>query len=315
MRLHNGGGVILSLLFACRKDVKAILRPYYREVKTAVEPYYLEAKYSCQFWYMTKYKKEFPDTIGNNPWQDKKVLVIGDSQSAHGEWQAYLSKYLDCNVKTHAQGGARMLQLVNGERYGFDDKIPSEREVSMSSTIDPNKFGVEEFKPLCADEVRNADLIIVMGLYNEAVPFTYDYGSRSDLYPKHTTFCGRFNYMITRIREVLKNAGNDDCQIMVTNMHRCGSNAYLSMTSYDYGDAYTDSLKLLCRQNQIQMLDIMHECPIDSTNWSYYQLSTYLTAEESVLRPLADKTRPDYLHLNSHGHLAVASTIARLLSK
>lgn len=288
------GGVIFTLLFC-----------YRYEVKSAVKPYYKACKYEAKYRYMTIVNGEFPDTIEDNPWQGKRLLVIGDSQSALEEWQYYLSKYLDCEVKTHAIGGAGMLAMVDGMYSDVPD----------TAHIDPNKFGVDVLLPLNKADLQDIDLVIVMGLYNEVMPFLENYGSRSDMYPQQDTYCGKFNYMINRIRQEARKAGNKDCPIIVTNMHRCGSNPFLDISAYVYGDAFTDSLLHITQQNNVRMLDLMRTCVIDSTNWTSYHLCSTLDSETAAKYPQADATRPDYLHLNSYGHLAVAHALARLLNK
>lgn len=197
-----------------------------------------------------------------------------------------------------------MLSMVDGMYCDIPD----------TAHIDPNKFGVDVLLPLDKTDLQNIDLVIVMGLYNEVMPFLENYGSRTDLYPQHATFCGKFNYMINRIRQETKEAGSKDCPIIVTNMHRCGSCPFHNRTSYEYGEAFTDSLQLITSQNEVRMLDLMHTCVIDSTSWTTYHSSRTLSAEEAAKYPHADPTRPDYLHLNSHGHLAVAHALARLLN-
>lgn len=272
-------------------------------MKSAVKPYYKACKYEAKYRYMTIGKGWFPDTIDYNPWKGKRLLVVGDSQSAPEEWQYYLSKYLDCEVKTHAIGGAGMIQMVDGMYSDVPD----------TTHIDPNKFGVDVLLPLDKTDLQNVDLVIIMGLYNEVMPFLENYGSRSDLYPQQETFCGKFNYMIKRIRQEARKAGNNDCPIIVTNMHRCGSYPFNSLSSYEYGDAFTDSLQIITHQNNIRMLDLMHTCVIDSTNWTIYHSGEFLSSEKSIKYPQANPNLPDYLHLNSIGHLAVANAIAKLL--
>lgn len=278
---------------------------YRHEVKSAVKPYYKACKYEAKYRYMTIVNGEFPNTIDENLWRRKRLQVIGDSQSAPEEWQYYLSKYLDCKVKTHAIGGAGMLLMVDG-MY---------RDVPDTAHIDPNKFGVDVLLPLDKADLQDIDLVIVMGLYNEVMPFLENYGARSDLYPQQASFCGKFNYMIRRIRLEAKKAGNMDCPIIVTNMHRCGSNPFLGISAYEYGDAFTDSLQLITQQNNVRMLDLMHTCVIDSTKWTTYHLCATLAPDMASKYPQASPTRPDYLHLNSLGHLAVAHSLARLLNK
>lgn len=48
-------------------------------MKSVVKPYYKACKYEAKYRYMTIVNGELPDDIDDNPWQGKRLLVMGDS--------------------------------------------------------------------------------------------------------------------------------------------------------------------------------------------------------------------------------------------
>ncbi len=224
----------------------------------------------------------------------KNILVIGDSQTSTYQWQTYLGCLINANIDTHAMGGIGMLAMVDGDIQ--PNKVKG---------VDPNNFGVDHIFPLNKNDVKNMDYIIIMGLYNENRNFENHYGHLSDLYPQKDTYCGTFNYMIKRVREVLMKSNNKNCDIILAGPHLFGKYPYNDNDAYHYV-GLSDSLNSLCNYNHIKFCDLRKLAGIDSTNWNVYQNGDYVTTD-----PRANPKIKDNLHLNKRGQMKVAIAIAK----
>ena len=227
-----------------------------------------------------------------------QFLVIGDSQTAMYKWQTYLGCLIHADIDTHARGAIGMVEMVDGNL-----------KTEKSLNIDPNSFGVDYILPLNVDEVKNKDYIIIMGLYNENNSFENQYGYRTDLYPQKNTYCGRFNYMIKRIRQELSKSRNTSCKIILAGPHLFGRYPYNEKDAYHYS-GLSDSLHLLCKDNKIAFCNLRELSGIDSTNWALYQNHNYVKND-----PLANPNILDDLHLNKRGQMKVAVAIAKWLGE
>lgn len=166
-----------------------------------------------------------------------------------------------------------MLQMVDGEQ--IDDVVGSSDKLSYASNKLPR---------LSSDKCKNQDLIIIMGIYNTMEGFRLNYGDYEDCYPKDSTFCAYFNYMIKRVREELDNAHNEKCRIAFAAPHLFGSGPYMKRTAYEYAGLY-DSLKKICNYQNIDYCDLNHYAGIDSTNWSVYSYGKCLDSIQMKLHP------------------------------
>lgn len=272
----------------------------------------------------TFYKKE------ELPFEGQKVLVIGDSLTAAGEWQKQLSKELGMEVTTRAQGGLGLIQMVDGDGAGL--------------------------APLSAAAVKDQDLIILYGGYNNRTRLA---GSVGDRYNPdgsgQSSFAGCMQYAIDRIRETLDAAGNEDCEIMIVTMHCAGKYAWIDASAYDeYPAGSGQNMETLAnlqiavaKANGLKYVDLFHDCPIGPTTWDIYSKSAnavvtkyspylldengdpvneermtyvpgewyYQTSSGKVLYKQYDGTTPypynaDQLHLNTRGYYLVGETVA-----
>jgi len=271
--------------------------------RNSLKPIYKSAKLELQYHWLTLKDDEFTDVYDNPSLHGKTILAIGDSQTAPGLWQGFLGNYLDMNVLTHAQGGADLISMVDGEDAE-----------SAPSQFDPSKFGVSKLYALSTKEVRDADFVILMGLYNERKHFTNACGKRTDMYPADTTFFGRFNYAVSRVRKAIKESGNNHCTLLFVTRHRNGSNAYEPLDAYKT-EAFTDSCIAIAQYNHIPTLDLMRQSGIDSTNWQTYHNSNLLSEEEIKQNHPKHPENPDYLHLNANGQMKVARCVAEWMTE
>lgn len=181
--------------------------------------------------------------------EGKTILTIGDSMSATGEWQNEVAKLLGTTIRKHAKGGSGVLGMIDG--YG-------------------------DFNPLSVADVTGVDIITLYGGYNDRV---IEHGKIGDLYPANNTISGVFQYAINRINELLKEANNTDCKIIIITPHCAGK--------YDWCDAdgYTEwvtgsgrtlemmsnKIQEVAKHNSLASVDLWHYLGIDKTNWNKYQ--------------------------------------------
>lgn len=90
-------------------------------------------------------------------WAGKKVLAIGDSITSDGRWQAEFSRITGAEITTHAYGGIGLIDMVIGLGASENEDMK----------YDPYTGCNGNFHPLSAEEVGSADLIILLGAYNE----------------------------------------------------------------------------------------------------------------------------------------------------
>ena len=138
-----------------------------------------------------KLEKEI--TIINGPWKGKRLLAIGDSITAPKKWQEKVGQVLGMNVRTHAKGGIGLVTMVDGD----GSETPPD--------YDPDDFGTSVIYPLNSEDVRDVDIIAIMGAYNERKIAVGNLGSVTDVYQADSgssnSFCARFNHVIDRVYE------------------------------------------------------------------------------------------------------------------
>lgn len=234
----------------------------------------------------------------------KKILAIGDSQTAAFKWQNYLAHLIHADINTHAKGGIGMLEMVDGQ-------IPQ----PQTNGVDPNNFGVSYIPSLRTKDVVGKDYIIIMGLYNENKCFEEYCGTKHDLYPRDTTYCGKFNYMVTRIKNELNKANNTKCTIILVTPHIFGKYPYNDKDAYHYKNiGMIDTLKTLSSYNDIKFCDLTNLSGIDSTNWNIYQSGKFLDKNSPYYSIAKYPQNNDNLHLNHRGQMKVAVAVAKWMS-
>lgn len=195
-------------------------------------------------------------------WKGKRILAIGDSVTAALKWQARVGKLLEMNVRTHAKGGIGIIQMVDGDGSG----TPPEG-------YDPDNFGVETIYALSTEDVKDVDIIVLMGFYNVRSIATSSPGNETDMYPTNKTFIGQLNYAIKRVYEELKKANNMQCKVIICSAHKYGKYSYSDLSAYDDGDDLYNATKKSADYNSLPCIDLMHCGNINKYNWNVFQNS------------------------------------------
>lgn len=213
----------------------------------------------------------------NKSWEGKRLLAIGDSVTAmyydsglpetgYGfySWADKVGSLLNMKVRKHAEGGIGLIQMVDG--HGTD----------APNGVDPDTFNNKVYK-LNTDDVKDVDVIIVMGMYNEYGILAKDAGTVTDMYVDSTTgntFMGRLNYAIKRIYEELAKANNLECKVLICGPHRHGKYPYSDEDAYQKGDLLSNSAKAVADYHSLHYIDLMHRGMINKYNWSVAQKSS-----------------------------------------
>lgn len=270
--------------------------PYEYKQPTKEKIYALKARIE-----ITSYQFDDGQNTVFADYSDKKILAIGDSQTAAYRWQYYLARLIHADISTHAKGGIGMLAMVDGDRI-----------LSNTDGVGLDNTGRNNIARLSSKEVGDKDYIIVMGLYNENDCFEKHRGSRYDMYPTDTTYCGQFNYMVKRIKEELSWANNTRCKLILATPHLFGKYPYADKDAYYYRNiGMLDTLKVLSVVNDMEFCDLTQLAGIDSTNWNVFQ-SGKLLLESSPYYSMAQyPNNRDNLHLNQRGHMKIAVAIAK----
>jgi hypothetical protein len=206
-------------------------------------------------------KSEIPDVPTNN-WKGKNALVIGDSITAANKWQNQLNTILGMNVSTHAKGGVGMIAMVDGDKGLGGDY---DNTTSASGTL----------YPLSVDDVKDMDLIVFLGGYNNRG--TAD-GELGDCYNTdgsgQSTIAGYTQYCINRIYEVLTEANNLTCKVLLATPHCAGKYSYINADGYeDWGatgrtmETLSNIQKKVANYNNIPVCDLWHESGINRFTW------------------------------------------------
>ena len=202
----------------------------------------------------------------SNKWHGKTILSIGDSLSAAKKWQTVLETKLGVTVKHHSKGGMGLIQMVDGDKGLGGD---------YDNTTDANG----ELKPLSVADVTGVDLIVFFGGYNNRG--TAD-GELGDIYNPNNntgkTIAGMTQYCINRIYELLKEANNLTCKILIVTPHCAGKYDYIDADGYEefpVGSGCTmetlsDTMKLVGNYNSIRVLDLWHNSGINKFTWDVY---------------------------------------------
>lgn len=201
----------------------------------------------------------------DNFWSGKRLLAIGDSLTAvtpiKDSWQGKVGELLGMNVRTHAKGGIGILAMVDGDGSG----TPPE------GTYDPDTNTGETLYALSAEDVKDVDIIALMGFYNERYGA---WGEETDMYPSQSTFCGMLNYAIKRVYEELAKADNMQCKIIIISAHKYGKYSYNDKSAYDDGEALFEATRKVANYNSLPLIDLMHNGGINKYNWNIYQNSS-----------------------------------------
>ena len=206
--------------------------------------------------------KEIKEIQLTNKWVGKRILAIGDSVTAAGQWQNRVGEVLSMNVRTHAKGGIGIIQMVDGDGSG-----------DAPEGYDPDDFGTSTIYALNTQDVTDVDVIVIMGFYNARRLAVSNPGNENDMYPSQDTFIGHLNYAIKRIYEELALANNNKCKVVVCSAHKYGKYPWSDLTGYDDGKNIYDATKKSANYNSLYCIDLMNCGGINMYNWNYYQNS------------------------------------------
>ena len=202
-------------------------------------------------------------------WKGRKVLVIGDSITAAGQWQKKLNEMLEMNVYTHAKGGVGTVAMVDGDKGLGGDY---DNETSASGTL----------KPLSVDDVKDKELIVVLPAYNDRGK---EDGTVGDCYNPsgsgQNTIAGVVQYSINRIYEELTNAGNLKCKVLFATPHCSGRYPYIDADGYEeypVGSGRTmetlaNTIIAVGNHNNIPVCDLWHNSGINRYTWNIFGAS------------------------------------------
>lgn len=241
-------------------------------------------------------------------WTGKKVLAIGDSITSDGRWQTEFSRITGAEVITHAYGGIGLIDMVMGLGASENEDMK----------YDPYTGCNGNFHPLSAEEVGSADLIILLGAYNER---HMEYGERGDMYPKNNTLRGKFAFVIEHLYALMKQTDNMDCHIMLCAPHCVGKYDWVDRNGYEdfprgSGRSLETMSRLICdiaRSYNLPFCDTWAHSGINRFTWDFYANSP--TAINPDYDPEKEYGAPypmyaDQAHLNSLGYARLGQCIA-----
>ena len=242
-------------------------------------------------------------------WRGKRVLVVGDSITSDGRWQAEFERITGSTVMTHARGGVGIIDMVFG--LGAYD--------SGDMKYDPYTGANRELPPLTEDDVRDLDLLIFFGGYNERHA---EYGNEDDEYPENDTLNGKFNAVMKRILSLLESSGNVGCRVMIVSPHCVGK--------YDWVDAdgteefpagsgrtlatMSELIRSVSRRFGADFYDAYSLSGIGPDNWCVYANSPTVYREDFDPEKEYEAPYPEYAdqaHLNGAGYKLLGEKIAR----
>lgn len=244
----------------------------------------------------------------HSKWYRKNVLVIGDSITSDGRWQKEFARITGCSVRTHANGGIGLVEMVDGEE-GYDP---------ATAGYDPATGVCGKLGPLTADAVRWADLIILLGAYNER---HLEYGEKGDMYPAQNTLRGKFAYVIERIYSLLDYVDNLGCHLMLVTPHCNGKYDWIPVDGYGEWpensgrslETMAELIKTIAGEYNVYCYDAWHNSGINRFTWKHFCHSAVEMNPDYDPDKKYDAPYPQYAdqtHLNAEGYARLGECIA-----
>ncbi len=243
--------------------------------------------------------------------QGKKVLAIGDSITSDGRWQEEFARLTGAEVTTHARGGVGIIDMVFGLGSAESDGM----------RYDPTTGANRELPPLGVEDVADKDVVIFFGGYNER---HMEYGTECDLYPRDNTLNGKYNVVMTRIFELIADAKNKNCRVILIAPHCVGRDDWVDADGteeFPSGSGRTletmsNVVRGVAQRFGTEFFDAYHESGIGRENWNIYANSpTPIRADYDPSKKY-DAPYPmyaDQAHLNGAGYAKLGGVIARFV--
>ena len=204
------------------------------------------------------------DTPTFEQWNNKKILMIGDSITASGRIHPHIARSLRADVSTHAKGGIGIAQGVDGDK-GYSGEFDNETDANGN------------LSPLSVNHVYDKDIIIVLIGYNNRYN---QLGVQTDIYPENNTIWGLFNHVINRIYELLAESENLKCRLMIAIPHAIGKYPYVNATAYEKPTEESptfveicDCIRTVAETYSIPICDLMHSSGINKFTWNVFGAS------------------------------------------
>ena len=190
----------------------------------------------------------------------RRLLAIGDSITAAFKWQKRTGEVLGRDVRSHCKGGIGIVAMTDGDGLG-----------EKPAGFNPDADDGHRIYRLDAQDVKDVDLVLLMGFYNERARVISARGTAQDVYPARDTFCGRLNYIVRRVREELAKAGNPHARIAMITPHRYGKYSWIDHDGYVDGEQMYSAVREVALANKLIFVDLMHNSGVDRTNWNEWQ--------------------------------------------
>ena len=174
-----------------------------------------------------------------------KMLAIGASLTAAKKWQYYVGDAINAEVATHALGGSSVITQVDGDG---------------------------SFPALTADDVRDVDIVIIFGAFNDYRDAVNNLGAVDDMYPAEPSFIGKLNYAVKRIYECARNADNNNLRVVLMSPYNFGGGSYCNATGLTAGEQMFDGFKACSLRYSAQLIDLLHCGQIAEQNWDIFCL-------------------------------------------
>ena len=209
-------------------------------------------------------------------WNNKNILFIGDSQTARHVYPEIVREILGANVFYHCKGGAGFTQMVEGSPADFAGYLA----------------------PLTADTVKEMDLIVIYGGYNER---NREYGKAGDLYDPLTkegnTVAGRMQYLIESVYDRLAEADNLGCRLLLVTVSCSGKYPWVDKDGYtEYYPESGLSLENLAKvqkqvgeYNSIPVCDLFKALGSNRRTWGYFGASKDPVNSDFARYPMNEK--------------------------
>lgn len=212
-------------------------------------------------------------------WCNKNIYVIGDSLTAAGVWYTVLEQRFNANVTARGMSGRGIQQFIDG-----------------ATDVEGNVFPA-----LTSDDLKDQDLIIVFGGYNNRI---YPFGQVGDT-PNGGTIAGLVGYVIESINNLLIQGNNNHCSLVWVTPHAVGSYPSISedaYTEYPTGSGHNllDQAEIMERQSNYYSVPCLNLCKnggINKYNWDVY------SANEN-----------DKVHLNYDGYIHIGNIISDFIN-